>query len=272
MKVVLILSTFLLLSAFALYAQPDTTNAVPADSATNALVTAADAATNGLLTAADEEITSGEAFLLKLKQGGFTMVFLLLASVAGLGYALERTINLRRSAIVPAGLADRADELWRAHKWRELEELTARDTSTLASTIAVVVRHRRSSMAEVSMMAGDVCSRDLKRHLQRAYPLAVVATVAPLLGLFGTVVGMIGAFDKVAAAGALGDASLLGGDISKALITTGAGLAIAVPALALYHYFKSRTSMYAIMLEEEMGELISSWFAPPVTEDDSHAH
>jgi biopolymer transport protein ExbB len=110
-------------------------------------------------------------------------------------------------------------------------------------------------------MAGDVASRDLRRHLQKAYPLAVVATVSPLLGLLGTVIGMIGAFDKVAAAGSLGDASVLGGDISKALITTGAGLTIAVPALVLYHYFKSRTNLYAIMLEEEVGELITEWYS-----------
>ena len=87
-----------------------------------------------------------------------------------------------------------------------------------------------------------------------------MATVSPLLGLLGTVIGMIGAFDKVAAAGSLGDASLLGGDISKALITTGAGLTIAVPALVLYHYFKSRTNMFGLLLEEEASELISSWY------------
>jgi biopolymer transport protein ExbB len=270
MKQALLLTGILTVLALAVYAQPEPTNAAPGTSVTN--VAPETSATNALLAGAQDEITTGEAFLLKLKQGGITMIFLLLTSVAGLGYALERAINLRRKAIVPAGLADEADRLWRAEQWRELEQLPEHSNSTLANAIAVVARHRRNSMAEVSMLASDICTRDLKRQLQAAYPLAVVATVAPLLGLFGTVVGMIGAFDKVAAAGALGDASLLGGDISKALITTGAGLAIAVPALALYHYFKSRTSMYAIMLEEEMGELISAWFAPPVREEDARAH
>jgi biopolymer transport protein ExbB len=127
--------------------------------------------------------------------------------------------------------------------------------------VAVIARHRHSSMADVSMMAGDVASRDLRRHVQKAYPLAIVATVSPLLGLFGTVIGMIGAFDKVAAAGSLGDASLLGGDISKALITTAAGLSIAIPTLVCYHYFRNRTSQFALQLEEEAGELISDWFS-----------
>ena len=217
----------------------------------------------------EEEMTTGRAFILKLKQGGVTMVFLLLASMAGMAVAVERAINLRVGVIVPRGLADRADRLWRRRRWDELEALPDSSNSALARVLAVVARHRHSSMADVSMMAGDVASRDLRRHLQRAYGLAVVATVSPLLGLLGTVIGMIGAFDKVAAAGSLGDASLLGGDISKALITTGAGLTIAVPALVLYHYFKSRTSMFGMLLEEEVSDLISSWYASPADGEES---
>ncbi len=206
------------------------------------------------------ELTTGEAFLLKLRQGGLTMIFLLLASVAGVGSTIERLVNLRMGAIAPRGLAERADVLWHGGRFDEIEALPERNKSTLARVLAVIARHRHSNMTDVSMMAGDVASRDLRRHVQKAYALAVVATVSPLLGLLGTVIGMIGAFDKVAAAGSLGDASLLGGDISKALITTGAGLTIAVPALVLYHYFKNRTNMYALLLEEEVGELISSWY------------
>ncbi len=210
--------------------------------------------------APEEERTMGEAFLLKLREGGLTMVFLFLVSVAGVGYAIERAVNLRLSAIAPEGLAEEANKLWRMGEFEEIERLPDRKDSTLARALAVVARHRHSNMADVSMMAGDVASRDLRRHLQRAYGLAVVATVSPLLGLLGTVIGMIGAFDKVAAAGALGDASLLGGDISKALITTGAGLTIAVPSLILYHYFKNRTNQYALVVEEELGELIGTWY------------
>jgi biopolymer transport protein ExbB len=217
----------------------------------------------------DRELTVGEAFVLKLRQGGLTMVFLLLLSVAGLGYALERFVHLRSKAIVPPGLAERADKLWREGRYEEIENLPERHPSTLARVLAVIARHRDRSMVDVSMLSSDVASRELRRHVLKAYPLAVVYTAAPLLGLLGTVIGMIGAFDKVAAAGSLGDASLLGGDISKALITTGAGLTIAVPALILYHYFKSRTNLYAVMLEEEVGELLKSWFA--VDEPDAAA-
>jgi len=208
----------------------------------------------------EKERTVGEAFLLKLRQGGLTMVFLFLTSVAGVGFTIERLVHLRTAAVVPEGLAEEAHRLWQAGEFEEIQKLPEKKDSTLARALAVIAQHHHGSMADVSMMAGDVASRELRRHVQKAYPLAVVATVSPLLGLLGTVIGMIGAFDKVAAAGSLGDASLLGGDISKALITTGAGLTIAVPALVLYHYFKSRTNQMALMVEEELSELIGVWY------------
>jgi biopolymer transport protein ExbB len=126
--------------------------------------------------------------------------------------------------------------------------------------LAAIVRHRRSGVDRVSTIAGDIASRDLKRHLQRAYPLAVVATVAPLLGLFGTVIGMIGAFDKISVLGELANPAAFGGDIGKALITTGTGLAIAIAALVLYHWFKSRIGVYGVELEEQVSVLITKWF------------
>ena len=207
--------------------------------------------------AAAEEVTRGAAFIGKLVQGGWTMFFLLLVSVAGLAFAVERFVNLRRSKIAPKRLADEADDLWRRGRF---DELAARlDQSTLGRAIAALLEYHNRGPDFAGRMAADVASRDLRRHLQRAYPLAVVATISPLLGLLGTVIGMIGAFDSVAVAGQLGDASILGGDISKALITTGVGLAIAIPALALYHYFKARTALFALEVEEAAGGLVAGW-------------
>src|SRR5690606_36336809 len=94
----------------------------------------------------------------------------------------------------------------------EVIDLAQKRGGTLGRMIVEIAQFRRRGPAFVSQMAGDIAARDLKRHLQRAYPLAVVATVSPLLGLFGTIIGMIGAFDSVATAGQLGDASILGGD------------------------------------------------------------
>ena len=196
------------------------------------------AGTNEAATAAEgeeEEITTGMAFVLKLKQGGAGAVILLLAvSVFGVSCAIERAFDLRRRAICPSGLSDEGGPWSRAGKFSDIQDIERPEPrACLRNSVGPYWRrHPRSALADVSSLAGDVASRHLRRHLQKAYPLAVVATIAPLLGLLGTVIGMIGAFDKVSAAGSLGDASMLGEDISKALITTGVGASIAVPALA----------------------------------------
>mgnify|MGYP001604582979 FL=1 len=109
-------------------------------------------------------------------------------------------------------------------------------------------------------MAGDAASREVRSQIQKAYPLAIVATLSPLLGLLGTVLGMIQSFDMVALAGSLGDASTLAGGISLALITTQGGLMVAVPALGFQHIFKSRTLSLGLELEEAVTEVLSRRF------------
>ena len=199
-----------------------------------------------------------EEWLTKIVKGGWTIVALLVLSVTALAFALERLFMLRRGRIVPRGLSGRADELWRQGLREEIVKLCEARPSTLGRILTFIVVHRRASVADVSTAAGDIAARELRRHLLRAYPLAVAATLAPLLGLLGTVIGMIEAFDTVVVVG-MGDATALAGGISKALITTMVGLCIAVPALFAYHFFKSRTTLFAVVLEEEVTSLISDW-------------
>lgn len=218
------------------------------------------AAAPALAQAADAPVTVGRALILKLEQGGLTMLFLLLISVAAIATALERFIHLRAKNVAPPAFARKLEALDSKAGAAQLIEAARGEKSALGQTVKVLADHRHIDAAAASELAGDVASREMRLHLLRAYPLLIAATLAPLLGLFGTVVGMIGAFEKVAAAGSMGDASILGGDIAKALITTAAGLAVAMPALALYHFFKSRTQMLSIQLEEQLGELISQWW------------
>jgi biopolymer transport protein ExbB len=195
----------------------------------------------------------------KLKQGGTTAIIQILVSVFGAGFIFERFSRCRRKNIAPEDLADRARELWAAGKFKELEALGEKEPSTLARAISFVARHRRNSAADVSAMAGEIVSRELSVHHQKAYPLGVVATIEPLLGLLGMILGMIEAFETVALAGALGDPTALASGIAEALVTTGLGLATAIPFLALYHYFKSKTNGFGTLLEEEMTDLITEW-------------
>jgi biopolymer transport protein ExbB len=195
----------------------------------------------------------------RLKHGGPAALAQISLSIFGAGFIFERFARLRRKNLVPDGLASQARKLWREGKFDELEKLAETNPSTLARVIAFIARNRRSPMVEVSEVCGDMVSRELATQYQRAYPLGIVATLEPLIGLLGMILGMISTFETVAVAGSLGDATQLAGGISEALVTTGLGLAIAIPFLALYHFFKHRTASFGVMLEEEVTSLLSEW-------------
>jgi biopolymer transport protein ExbB len=207
-----------------------------------------------------EEAPPTNALMEKLRGSGKTGVALFVISVVGFSFAFERVFNLRKTNIAPTGLALQADELWQKGEIEEAKQLAASSPSVLGQVIVALADHKDAAHNDVSTLVGDLASRKMRGHLQRAYPLAVVATISPLLGLFGTVYGMIGAFESVALAGEMGDPSIMAGDISFALITTALGLVIAVPALTAYHFFRIRTNMLALALEEQMSHLISRWF------------
>lgn len=192
---------------------------------------------------------------------GVTGLIILGLSVVGVGVVFERFAGLRKKFIIPDGLTQQVRELWQAGQHDAIAELCKLRSSTLGKVLGFINQHRHQSLQTISTGAGDIASMDLRRHLQRAYPLAVVATIAPLAGLLGTVLGMIEAFYVVAATGSIGDPAILADGISKALLTTAAGLSAAIPALGFHHYFKSRTVMYGLSLEEVINELTAEWFS-----------
>lgn len=202
----------------------------------------------------------------RFAQGGLTMYALVALSLVMVTFGVERLVLLRRSRICPEGLADRARAAWSQGNMPGVIQAAESQPSVLASAILVLARHPHFSPTEASTIVGDEVSRLMRKHLQRAYPLAIVATLSPLLGLLGTVTGMIDAFEVVAIAGSLGDASLLAGGIAKALITTAFGLIVAIPALGLYHYFRGKTHELAMEAEEEVEQLLGEWFYTPRTE------
>ena len=207
-----------------------------------------------------ESRNNGQTMGQKLKATGLTGLALLVISIFSLSYAFERLVNLRRHKIVPLQLTTTVQKLWREGKFEEIDAACEKNKSTLGRVIQALTKHRDLKNGEISTLASDISSRELKLHLHRAYPLAVAATISPLLGLFGTVYGMIGAFDAVARAHEMGDPSIMAESFSFALMTTAIGLIIAVPSLAAYHYFRTRINIFALTLEEEVNELILNLF------------
>jgi biopolymer transport protein ExbB len=208
---------------------------------------------------AEASSTSIDSLVALLRAGGpIVLVQLVLSVIAG-AFVIERLVALRRGRIVPGGLARRSDELWTQGRLPDIEALCDRNPSTLARMIQAILDHRSDAPADVASIVTEVGRPEMRRELLRCYPIVVIATIQPMLGLLGTVWGMILAFGKVSQAGTMGNASLLADEISLALVTTAVGLALAIPLMLLYHFIKARTHALAIELESVAGRMIRTW-------------
>jgi biopolymer transport protein ExbB len=218
-----------------------------------------------ILVASLPGLAFGAGFDLReqMAEGGTALVIILGLSILFLAVAVERLVHLRTRAILPPDLMAQVEPLWKAQRFDELEKLLTNDGSTMARVIACMVEHRRQPYAVVSRLAGDLASMELRQHQQKAYALAIVATVAPIVGLLGTVLGMVEAFHVIAFSEGMGNPALLAGGISKALINTAAGLAVALPALGMHHFVKHRLATMGLALEKHLSGLINAHFLPP---------
>ena len=194
----------------------------------------------------------------EIVNGGMTSAVLLLLSAAAVGFLVERLIRMRKKYLAPAYYADFfADALAKNDSDAIVREAQAKP-SILADAGAYIVEHRSMDPARLQTAVADAAARAFERHRQRSYPLAIIATMAPMLGLLGTVIGMIEAFSKVAILGDTGDAALLADSISKALITTDIGLVLAIPSLGAYHYLKQKLSIAELAVEEALEAMFAA--------------
>lgn len=189
------------------------------------------------------------------KAGGPTMWALLLFSIAALGIAGERFWSLQTKRIAPKGLVNL---VW---QWEQAGQLDARRIQELrrASPLGRILaaglvnrRHDRAIIKESIEEVGRHVAHDLERFLGA---LGTIATASPLLGLLGTVLGMIKIFSVVSTEG-VGDPGLLAGGIAEALITTVTGLFIAIPSLVLYRFFRARVDDLIITMEQEALKMV----------------
>lgn len=208
----------------------------------------------------EPEIIQAEIdWIAELVKGGSTAVALIFLLLAGITFTVERLLALRRCYIAPHGLANTVKPLWKSNSFDAIIKECEAKPSTLGRMIEYLTRHRKADPALLIPGAQDIAARELRAHSHKAFALAVVAALAPLLGLLGTMIGMIESFKLVEIYGDEGGASMLAGSISKALITTAIGLIIAIPTLGIYHVVKYRLNCLSDLLEEELEALLNAW-------------
>ena len=190
-----------------------------------------------------------------LKAGGILMVPIVACSVLALAIILERFWSLRPSRVAPP---QQVNELWHWIKKKELNSKKLRAlqaSSPLGRVLAgglMNAKHGREIMKESIEQEASQVIHQLERFLN---PLGTIATITPLLGLLGTVIGMIKVFAEIQLAG-VGNAGNLAGGISEALITTAAGLSIAIPTLIAHRYFIRRVDELVVNMEQEAIKLV----------------
>jgi biopolymer transport protein ExbB len=183
------------------------------------------------------------------------MIPIILCSVVAAAICVERIWTLQSSRVVPRTLVA---QVWGYVKKNELDPQKLRDirgSSPLGQVFAAGLanaRRGRDIMKESMEEAADAVMHELERYLT---PLGTIASVSPLLGLLGTVVGMIKVFTVLMLEGS-GNANLLAGGISQALITTAAGLGVAIPALMFHRYFLRRVDDLVVSMEQEASKLV----------------
>ncbi len=212
-------------------------------------------------TAADTEpqklIPTGN-LLGTIRNGGLLMVPLLGCSFALAVFGIERAVNLRTGTVVPTIFTSRLIAELQNKSISRGAALDACDEngSPAARVFAAAIRRWGRPAVEIEQAAIDACERELNRLRRYRRVFNSVATISPLLGLLGTVFGLIRSFNEVAAAGAMGRPDLLAGGFGEALITTAMGLLVAIPAMILHSYFTSRVDRLAMRLDETCQQVI----------------
>lgn len=196
-----------------------------------------------------------------ISSGGWLMLPIILCSIIAIAIIAERFYALQTKKIVTPKLADSVWQLVQKGDISLARIETVRRTSPLGEVLAsglTNLNQPREVMKESLEETGRRVTAELQRFLNT---LGTIAQITPLLGLLGTVTGMITVFTVITSAG-VGDPADLAGGISQALITTAAGLTVAIPSLIFLRYFRGKVDQLVINMEEEALKLVDYVHSP----------
>lgn len=190
-----------------------------------------------------------------IEAGGWLMIPILLCSVASVAIIVERFWSLQSKKIAPLNLVA---QVWQWYKSNSLDEnrIDALSSNSPLGRILAAGLMNRNHPREVMKESIEDTGRQVVHELERFLnSLGTIAAITPLLGLLGTVIGMIKVFTAIMSHG-VGNPSVLAGGISEALITTAAGLFVAIPTLIFYRYFRGKVDSLVLRMEEEALKIV----------------
>ena len=196
-----------------------------------------------------------------VKSGGWLMAPIILCAIIAMGIMLERFWTLQQKRVIPEDLASK---VWGWVKKDQLDQKQIQSLhqgSPLGQILSAGLINRdqdRIVMKDSIEDTGRHVVHELERYLET---LGTVAAISPLLGLLGTVIGMIKVFAVITTQG-VGNPGVLAGGISEALITTAAGLTVAIPALMFHRYFRGHVDQLVVTMEQEALKMVEAMHGP----------
>src|SRR5262245_8005978 len=196
---------------------------------------------------------AGKATLASLYElilaGGPMMVPIGLCSIVALGFLVERLTAMTPARLVPASFKEGLAAALALGDKKALEYCDQRPKVAIARVFAAALRRWSEPRAEVERAAEAAGGREIGLLTRRLRAFAVVTTISPLLGLLGTVIGIMQAFQVLSLTKGMGKPEMLAGGISQALVTTAAGLCVAIPAQVIYYWLRARVDRFAGSVE-----------------------
>jgi len=190
-----------------------------------------------------------------ISRGGFVMAPLILTSVVALTVIIERALFLRRSRILNPDLIQLILNVKNPHDLKDSLASIKNKEGSFIHIVQTALEHYHESADEIKEVIFDQGRRESRRLERGLVVLETIAGISPLLGLLGTVLGMIKVFTVISESG-LGQTQLLSGGISEALITTVVGLSIAIPSLIAYNYFNHKVEDLVLEIEQYSSQLL----------------
>ncbi len=201
--------------------------------------------------------------------GTLLIWLLLLLSMVNIGLISQLFVANRRLALLPPGTAERLREMLQGGKYREAMALAEQDPSDLARIVRICLGQASFGFGAMLRALEQVSEETTTERLRRVESLNIIGQVSPMIGLFGTVYGMIVAFRSIAESGGNADPVLLAGGIGTALVTTFWGLLVAIPALAAYAMVRNRIDSLATETSLEAQSLIEQFRPKPRSEGEA---
>ena len=206
------------------------------------------------------------------QDGGWMMYPIALCSFVVTVYAFERFLFLRGGRVIPRPFVRRLIEMLEQQQIDRAEaiELCQKNPSPIAEIISAAIRRYGRPAVDVEqavMDTGERVTNTMRKHLRI---LSAISNVCPLLGLLGTVLGMIQAFNEISGANAMGRPEMLAGGISQALLTTASGLFVAIPAYLFYMFFTGRVDKLVMQMDGYAQKVIDAISAEGLAENDQN--